>query len=153
MPSAGGTQPRLMLGGGGSDGTAELSAVQQRILDYARRNGTEIALAVNSDASSVAPFLIGSDAMVIGMGGFGGRDDAPSVAQLDRWLADGKLRFVLSNAGAAPAGPARGPVQEERRRWIDQHCTIVDPGEYGGPGAQDGGPARIGGADTLYRCR
>lgn len=154
MPSGGGTQPRLVLGGGGGDGTAELSATQRRILDYARRNGTEITLAVNSDAGSVAPFLIGSDAMVIGMGGFGGRDDAPSVAQLDRWLADGKLRFVLSNAGTTPAGPARGPVQEERQHWIERHCTIVDPGEYGGAGpVQGGGPARIGGADTLYRCR
>ena len=32
--------------------------MQRRILDYARKNGTEITLAVNSDASSVAPFLI-----------------------------------------------------------------------------------------------
>ncbi|HET6711811.1 ArnT family glycosyltransferase [Amycolatopsis sp.] len=141
--------PRLMLAGG--DGTTTLSDEQRRILDYARRNGTEITLAVNAEAGTVAPFLIGSDATVIGMGGFGGRDDAPSVAQLDRWLAEGKLRFVLSSAGAPQAGPPRSPVQEARRRWIDQHCAVVDPAAYGG--RSPAGQVRlVGGADTLYRC-
>jgi len=156
-PSAGGTpspgggpQPRIEVGGG-ADGTPKLSDEQRRILDYARKNGTEITLAVNAEASSVTPFIIGSDATVIGMGGFGGRDDAPSVAQLDRWLAEGKLRFVLSG-GSAPGGPQRSPVQEERRRWIDQHCAVVDASAYGGRSAPSGGPVRIGGADTLYRC-
>ncbi|MEU8639129.1 glycosyltransferase family 39 protein [Amycolatopsis sp. NPDC048633] len=141
-----GPQPRLMLAGG-SDGTATLSADQRRILDYARQNGTEITLAVNAEAGAVAPFLIDSDATVIGMGGFGGRDDAPSVTQLDRWLAEGKLRFVLSSAGTPP-GPPRSPVQGERQRWIERHCAVVDPGAYGS------GPMRVaGGPDTLYRCR
>ncbi|MEV6626764.1 glycosyltransferase family 39 protein [Amycolatopsis sp. NPDC051106] len=150
--SPGGPQPRLMLSGG--DGTATLSDEQRRILDYAHRNGTEITLAVNAEAGTVAPFLIESDATVIGMGGFGGRDDAPSVAQLDRWLAEGKLRFVLSGAGTPP-GPPRSPVQGDRQRWIERHCTVVDPGAYGGrpgPGRSDG-PVRIGGADALYQCR
>ncbi|MDQ7807268.1 glycosyltransferase family 39 protein [Amycolatopsis sp. A133] len=152
--SAGGPQPRLMIAGGG-DGTARLSGEQRRILDYAREHGTEITLAVNAEASSVAPFLIDSDATVIGMGGFGGRDDAPSVGRLDRWLAEGKLRFVLGSAGTTPGLPARGAVQDQRRRWIEQHCTTVDPSAYGGRSgaARDGGPVRIGGADTLYRCR
>ncbi|QKV78877.1 glycosyltransferase family 39 protein [Amycolatopsis sp. Hca4] len=134
-----GPGPKLILAGG--DGATTLSAEQRRILDYARRNGTEITLAVNAEAGAVAPYLIDSDATVIGMGGFGGRDDAPSVAQLDRWLAEGKLRFVLSNAGSRP-GPPPSPAQAGRQRWIEGHCTTVDPAAYGG-----------GGADTLYRCR
>ncbi|MGW5722099.1 ArnT family glycosyltransferase [Amycolatopsis sp. NPDC003865] len=144
-PTPGGPGPRVIRSGG--DGTATLSDVQRRILDYARRNGTEITLAVNAEAGAVAPFLIDSDATVIGMGGFGGRDDAPSVAQLDRWLAEGKLRFVLSG-GSLPGMPPRSPVQGERQRWIERHCAVVDAAEYGGSG-----PARVlGGPDTLYRC-
>ncbi|KDN19224.1 ArnT family glycosyltransferase [Amycolatopsis rifamycinica] len=146
-PSPGG--PRLMLAGG--NGATTLSDEQRRILGYARRNGTEITLAVNAEAGTVAPFLINSDATVIGMGGFGGRDDAPSLAQLDRWLAEGKLRFVLSGAGAPQAGPPRSPAQDARRRWIEQHCQVVDPAAYGG--RSPAGQVRVvGGADTLYRC-
>ncbi|WP_410571320.1 ArnT family glycosyltransferase [Amycolatopsis sp. cmx-4-61] len=146
-PSPGGPGRKLVLSGG--DGTATLSDEQRRILEHARRNGTEITLAVNAEAGVVAPFLIDSDATVIGMGGFGGRDNAPSVPQLDRWLADGKLRFVLSGTGTPP-GPPRSPAQGERQRWIEAHCTVVDPAEYGG----HAGPVRAaGGADTLYRCR
>ncbi|RSD14166.1 ArnT family glycosyltransferase [Amycolatopsis eburnea] len=149
-PPPGGAAPRLMISGG--DGTTTLTDEQRRILGYAARNGTEITLAVNAEAGTVAPFLIESDATVIGMGGFGGRDDAPSTAQLDRWLAEGKLRFVLSGSGAGPAGPARSPAQEARGRWIEQHCAAVDPAEYGGRSGPGAGPVRIGGADTLYRC-
>ncbi|WP_370967104.1 ArnT family glycosyltransferase [Amycolatopsis sp. cg9] len=151
--SPGGPQPRLVLAGG--DGTTTLTGEQRRILDYATRNGTEIALAVNAEAGTVAPFLIESDATVIGMGGFGGRDDAPSVAQLGRWVAEGKLRFVLSSSGAGqagPVGPPRSPAQEARGRWIEQHCAVVDPAAYGGRSGPGGGPVRLGGADTLYRC-
>ncbi|MEU0533597.1 ArnT family glycosyltransferase [Amycolatopsis tolypomycina] len=148
-PSPGGPQPRLMLAG--SDGSTTLSDEQRRILDYARANGTEITLAVNAEAGTVAPFLIDSDTTVIGMGGFGGRDDAPSVAQLDRWLAEGKLRFVLSGAGAPQGGPPRSPAQDARQRWIDRHCTVVDPAAYGGR-APAGRVRLAGGADTLYRC-
>ncbi|WP_103351969.1 glycosyltransferase family 39 protein [Amycolatopsis sp. CA-128772] len=144
-PSPGG--PRPLLAGG--DGATTLSDEQRRILGYARRNGTEITLAVNAEAGAVAPFLIDSDATVIGMGGFGGRDDAPSVAQLDRWLAEGKLPFVLSGTGAPP-GPPQSPVQRERQRWIEGHCTVVDPAGYGGRAARG---RFLGGADTLYRCR
>ncbi|WIV52557.1 ArnT family glycosyltransferase [Amycolatopsis nalaikhensis] len=152
-PGFPGGQPRIMVGGG-SDGTTTLSAEQRRILDYTLAHGTEITLAINAEATSVAPWIIDSDATVVGMGGFGGRDDAPSVEQLGRWLAEGKLRFVLSGA-ASPVGPARSPAQDARRRWIEQHCAVVDPAAYGGRSAPapDGGPVRIGGADTLYRCR
>ncbi|WP_290060700.1 ArnT family glycosyltransferase [Amycolatopsis solani] len=142
-PPSSGPGPRLVLAGG--DGTTTLTGEQRRILDYAVRNGTEISLAINAEAGTVAPFLIESDAVVIGMGGFGGGDDAPSTAQLDRWLAEGKLRFVLSGSGGGPVGPPRSPAQEARGHWIEQHCAVVDPAEYGGRS----GPGRV---DTLYRC-
>ncbi|MEU4251468.1 glycosyltransferase family 39 protein [Amycolatopsis sp. NPDC026612] len=150
-PSSGGPQPRLVLSGGGGD-TAKLTGEQRRILGYARRNGTEITLAVNAEAGAVAPFLIDSDALVIGMGGFGGRDDAPSVAQLDRWLAEGRLKFVLSGAGLRPVPPP-SPAQAERQRWIERHCAVVDPAAYGGRSGPGTGPGPSGGADTLYQCR
>jgi 4-amino-4-deoxy-L-arabinose transferase-like glycosyltransferase len=154
---SGGGQPRLVMIGG-SDGTTTLTDEQRRILDYAKKNGdAPIPLAVNGDAGSAAPFIIDSDATVIGMGGFGGRDNAPSIEQLARWVTDGTLEFVLSgaaNGGTQPDGPIPSGVQQERQRWIEQHCTVVDPSAYGGKAAQSGGggPVHLGVPDTLYHC-
>jgi 4-amino-4-deoxy-L-arabinose transferase-like glycosyltransferase len=151
-------QPALVIVGG-SDGTTTLTDAQRRMLDYAgKKSDAPIQLAVNGDAGAVAPFIIGSDAKVIGMGGFGGRDDAPSVEQLGHWVADGTLEFVLSsaaNGGTQRQGPGLSAVQQERQSWIEQHCTVVDPSAYGGNATQSGGsggPIRIGAPDTLYHC-
>ena len=151
-------QPELVTFGG-SDGATTLTEQQRQMLDYAgKESDAPIQLAVNGDAGAVAPFIIGSDATVIGLGGFGGRDDAPSVEQLGRWVADGTLEFVLSgaaNGGTPRPGPGSSAVQQKRQRWIEQHCTVVDPSAYGGKAAQSGGgggPIRIGAPDTLYHC-
>src|ERR1043166_1584894 len=92
LPGAGGG--RAM----GNPLSGELTAEQRRILDYAkqRSGGAEITLAVNSPAMTTASYVIGSDDTVIGMGGFMGTDNTPSVGQLAGWVADGKLKFVLS---------------------------------------------------------
>lgn len=145
-------QPNVVVGGG--SGGITLTDEQRRILDYAVKHGTEIALAVNGSASTVAPYIMDSDATVIAMGGFSGQDDSPSVEQLQQWLDDGTLRFVLSSQGGRssllPKPPGRD-VAEERQRWIQRHCTVVDPSVYGGR-SKTGQTQTIGGADTLYRC-
>jgi 4-amino-4-deoxy-L-arabinose transferase-like glycosyltransferase len=162
-------RPTITVGGGGSSETS-LTDEQRQLLGYAEQNGdgAKISLAINSGAGAVAPFIMDSDAMVIGMGGFGGQDDVPSVDQLQRWVDDGTLRFVLSAApgaqnqampgGKSGGGPgSQGSAQQKRQTWIEQHCTVVDPTVYGGkPRTADGtagGPMVIGGTpDTLYRC-
>jgi hypothetical protein len=61
-----------------------------------------------------------------------------------------------ANGGTQPDGLISSDVQQERQRWIEQHCTVVDPGAYGGKAAQSGGggggPVHLGVPDTLYHC-
>jgi 4-amino-4-deoxy-L-arabinose transferase-like glycosyltransferase len=127
---------------GGMFGGTELTDDQRRVLRYAEQNsdGATITLAVNGPAMMAASYLIGSDTTVIGMGGFGGSDDAPSVDQLARWSDDGTLRFVLSNSGGGFMGGQDGGHMQQRHRWVEQHCEKVDPSAYGGSSA------------TLYDC-
>ncbi|MGO1057335.1 ArnT family glycosyltransferase [Crossiella sp. CA198] len=133
--ATGGGQPpggaRLVLGGGFGGRGTELTAAQKKILDYANANsrGAEIVLAVEGGSMGASAFLINSEVTVIGMGGFSGGDPAPSVDQLTRWQAEGKLAFVLTEGpgGRAGRGGATG-----RATWIEQNCVLVDPGAYGG---------------------
>ncbi|MEU0531061.1 ArnT family glycosyltransferase [Amycolatopsis tolypomycina] len=137
-------------GFGGMDG--KLTEEQRRVLDYARQHkgNAEITLAVDGSATMTAGFIIGSDETVIGMGGFMGSDDSPSVDQLQQWTAEGKLKFVLGNGSGGGGMPGmNGGAGQQRRQWIAQHCTEVDPAAYGGQAQQQTGPT---GAQTLYEC-
>jgi hypothetical protein len=151
----------MVIVGGGS-GETKLTDEQRRILEYAERNGdgADIALAVNGASGAVAPFIMETDATVIGMGGFGGQDDVPSTDQLQAWVNDGTLRYILSAAPGQQSQPmpTKGPraaAQQKRQAWIEQHCTVVAPEAYGSkpPSANAGRPPILGGTpDTLYRC-
>ncbi|MGC7098607.1 ArnT family glycosyltransferase [Amycolatopsis lurida] len=121
-------------GGFGGLLTADLSQENRRILGYAKENGggAEIVLAVERGSTATSPFLIHTDETVVGLGGYAGADPAPSPAQLSDWVAQGRLRFVLSSLGQGPSAPA----QQERAAWLDRECVLVDPAAYGGQPAQ-----------------
>lgn len=138
---------------------------EARILDYATTHAPHaaITLAIEGGAMQAAPFIIDSNATVIGMGGFMGSDNAPTVPALARWVTTGKLRYVLgpsavgggrgSPAGGLAAGFGRGSAAQARETWVARHCAVVDPSAYGG----STGAARAGGGwfdapQTLYRC-
>jgi 4-amino-4-deoxy-L-arabinose transferase-like glycosyltransferase len=99
--------PRGGMGGFGPDQeSATLSADQQKILDYAKSHsaGAQIVLAVEGGSQAAATYIMATDDTVIGMGGFGGGDPAPSVDQLSAWVREGKLRFVLEGGGRGGFG-------------------------------------------------
>jgi 4-amino-4-deoxy-L-arabinose transferase-like glycosyltransferase len=136
-----GTPGEMQGGPGGFGGRAELTDEQKRILAYAKEhgNGAEITLAVAGSAMAAAPYIMSTDEVVIGMGGFSGSDNAPSVDQLQTWVSEGKLKFVLN--GGPRGGPRGGRDAEGREEWIQQHCSAVDPSAYGG-----------GSTETLMEC-
>lgn len=144
-------------GFGGGRGSATLSAQQRQILDYVTRNApnARIKLAVEGGATQAAPWIIDSDATVIGMGGFAGSDNAPTVAQLSQWSATGQLGYVLGGGGrgfggffgGGTGGTGATDYATQRDQWVAQHCAVVSPSAYGG--SSGGG---FGGTQTLYRC-
>lgn len=152
------------LGSMGDLFEGELTDEQRRILDYAKQHGdgAAITLAVNGPAMAMANYIISTDETVIGMGGFVGADNSPSVDQLAGWVAEGKLKFVLSGAsepfsgGSLGGGPFDMAAMRDRREWIEQHCTRVDPAAYGGSAGsaapQPSPMMLMGGGQTLYEC-
>ncbi|WP_206797149.1 glycosyltransferase family 39 protein [Amycolatopsis sp. MtRt-6] len=157
----GGALPEMPGGSGGGFGgmDGKLTDEQRRVLDYARQHkgNAEITLAVDASAMMAAGFIIGSDETVIGMGGFSGMDDSPSVDQLQQWTAEGKLKFVLGTGSGGRGGglpSMNSGAGQRRQQWITQHCTEVDPAAYGGQ-AQQQGQQQVEpmGAQTLYECR
>ncbi|SEP39532.1 ArnT family glycosyltransferase [Amycolatopsis saalfeldensis] len=135
----------MMRGRGGNE-DGSLTAEQRKILDYAVKNahGAQIVMAVEGGSMASSGYIINSDTTVIGMGGFSGTDNAPSVDLLNSWKAAGKLGFVLESEGGRGMGGGgfgRGGASAERTTWVKQNCHAVPASAYGSTGTQ-----------TLYDC-
>ncbi|MET7465377.1 hypothetical protein [Nonomuraea sp. NPDC005501] len=103
---------------------------------------------------AASPFILNSDATVIGMGGFIGIDDAPTVQQLKGWTSSGHLRFVLGSGGGGVSA-MMGGTSAHRSQWIKENCTEVPAAAYGGSPTAPGSPTTGGlmmGGTTLYDC-
>ncbi|EFL21645.1 glycosyl transferase, family 39 [Streptomyces himastatinicus ATCC 53653] len=161
MPTFGGGGGGAKGGMGGMarlmDGT-DLTADQRKILRYAvaHSGSARISLAADGGAMAASSYILNSDATVIGMGGFIGTDDAPSVDQLATWTERGELRYVLgSEPGSRGAGPgammggADSPATR-RSAWIADHCAKVPAAAY--DGRADGSTGMMGMGTTLYDC-
>ena len=77
------------------------------------------------------------------MGGFTGSDPAPTLAQLQQYVAFGKLRYVLVDGRGGGFGGFGGPGGSDSAAssvtsWVTSTCTAVD---YSGSGSS-----------SLYDC-
>ncbi len=89
-----------------------------------------------------APIIIASGQPVITIGGFNGGDPAPTLAQFEQLVAQGKVRYVLSRGrrrlrGRRPAGGGNSAISQ----WATTHGTAVPASSYG----------NATGAGTLYQ--
>jgi 4-amino-4-deoxy-L-arabinose transferase-like glycosyltransferase len=97
-------------GFGGDQDNATLTTDEQKILDYAKAHasGAQIVLAIEGGSQAAANYIMATDETVVGMGGFGGGDPAPSATQLATWVREGKLRFILEGTGRGGRGAGGG---------------------------------------------
>jgi 4-amino-4-deoxy-L-arabinose transferase-like glycosyltransferase len=129
-PPPGMVPPQNGPGGGPGRDSGQLTADQQKIVDYAKANaaGAEILFAVEGGAQAATSYIIATGETVVGMGGFSGRDPAPSVDQLSAWVSAGKLKFILAGGGRGGGGGGMGGPggqSSERATWIQEHCKPV----------------------------
>jgi 4-amino-4-deoxy-L-arabinose transferase-like glycosyltransferase len=159
-PSFPGTGSGTAPGGRGGFGDGELTAEQRKILQYAVEHAPDarIKLAVEGGALNASAFILGTDETIIGMGGFTNSDNAPSVAQLEKWTKNGELRYILgSGTGGGGVPGLSGGYTKQRSDWIADHCTKVPASAYGGTSGTSsqnngGGAMGSGGGNVLYDC-
>jgi hypothetical protein len=83
------------------------------------------------------------------MGGFTGSDPAPTLAQFQQYVSEGKIHYVLTGgAGGAGGFGGRGGGGSDTSQvlsWVEQTCTAVPASAYGASSAT--------GAQDLYYCK
>ena len=131
-PSSG---PATGGGAGGPGGFAgfvgDPGGTDRALVDYLVANrGTATWLVAVSSASAAGPLQLASGVAVMAMGGFMGSDPAPTLEQLQAYVHEGRLRYVL--IGGRSAGPGgffggdgQGSVAGARNTWVQNACAPV----------------------------
>ncbi|MFB4303586.1 glycosyltransferase family 39 protein [Actinomadura sp. NTSP31] len=122
MPWAGGGG----RGFGGGPGGGEVSTQMISYLEKNQGNATWL-LAVSSSRTA-DPIILSTGRPVMAMGGFTGSDPAMTVAKLQQYVKDGRLRYILLGGGMGPGGGGDASVTA----WVQKNGTLVKPAEYGG---------------------
>jgi 4-amino-4-deoxy-L-arabinose transferase-like glycosyltransferase len=141
-------------GGGAGLGLAGAGgATSSKLIDYltAHRDGATWLVAVQGSSAAAAIILQTGGLPVMAMGGFRGTDPAPTLAQLEQYVTQGKLHYVLTGGGGLGGGGfgGRGGGTTSVTSWVEQNCTAVPASAYST--ATSGGTAFTA-AETLYHC-
>ncbi|MCP2169011.1 ArnT family glycosyltransferase [Goodfellowiella coeruleoviolacea] len=113
-----------MAGGPGGGTNAELTALLTA-------TDTTWAAAI-SGSSAAAELELSTGKSVIALGGWSGTDPAPTLAEFQRYVADGRISYYLSGGmggGGGRGGPGGGTSStSEIADWVRQHYTATTVG-------------------------
>lgn len=135
-PTSGQQATGLPGDGGGLGGNSSDTA----LLNYLVANRGSATWIVAADSAQEAGSIeLATGLPVMAMGGFTGSDPAPTLAQLEGYVASGKLRFVLESGGTGGGlggGGLGSDTSSARDSWVTSTCKLVS----------------YGGSATLYDC-
>ena len=111
------------IGGGNGDATADTALV-----DYLVANrGSAAWIVAVSGSGTAASIELSSGEPVMAMGGFNGGDPAPTLEQLQAYVASGQLRYILLGGQGGGPNDSASAISS----WVTANGTAV---EYGGSG-------------------
>jgi 4-amino-4-deoxy-L-arabinose transferase-like glycosyltransferase len=120
-------------GGGGPGGVGGLlngstpGATLTALLDQDASRYTWVAAAVGSNTA--AGYQLATSSPVMAIGGFNGTDPAPTLAQFQRDVAQGKIHYFIAGGGGLGGGGALGggtsgsAVSGAITTWVEGHFT------------------------------
>jgi 4-amino-4-deoxy-L-arabinose transferase-like glycosyltransferase len=74
------------------------------------------------DANSAAGYQLATDDPIMAIGGFNGTDPAPSLAQFEQYVAQGRIHYFLGSGGGLGSGSG---TSSQIAQWVEQHFTAT----------------------------
>jgi hypothetical protein len=118
IPTAG---PSSM--GAGNFGDATASGALVSLLE--QTDSTWAAATVGSQTAGALELASGK--AVLAIGGFTGSDAAPTLAQFQRYVAEGKVRYFIAGGGFG-GGPGGGGTGSQIATWVAAHYAATTVG-------------------------
>jgi len=72
------------------------------------------------DANSAAGYQLATDLPIMAIGGFNGTDPAPTLAQFEQYVAQGRIHYFLGSGGRPGGGSGTSGAIAQ---WVEQHFT------------------------------
>ena len=122
VPSAGGGGP------GGILGASQSNAALNKLLQANAGHYTWAAATVS--ANSAAGYQLASGEPVMAIGGFNGTDPAPTLAQFEKYVAEGKIHYFIAGGRGGGPGGASGSSSDASQitSWVESHYTAQTVG-------------------------
>jgi len=123
---------RAFRGGAGAGGILNASQSNPALTRLLQANaGRYTWAAATVSANSAAGYQLASGEPVMAIGGFNGTDPAPTLAQFEHDVAQGKIHyFIAGGRGAGPGGAAGGTSDDASQitSWVESHYTAETVG-------------------------
>jgi 4-amino-4-deoxy-L-arabinose transferase-like glycosyltransferase len=114
--------------GGGSMPSAAGGATTSAALTKAlEATSSKWAAAVVGDQSA-AELELSSGKAVISIGGWSGTDNSPTLAQFERYVATGQVRYLIASGSSGGAQGGSSGVASQIITWVEAHYTKVTIG-------------------------
>ena len=111
-------------GAGGFLGASRPAADLVSLLQANANRYTWVAATI--DANSAAGYELATGDPVMAIGGFNGTDPAPTLAQFQQYVRDGKIHYFVGSGGRGSAGTAS--TASQIAAWVQQNFTATTVG-------------------------
>ncbi len=127
-PSFGGGRAFAGGGLGGILGSSQSNAALNKLLQADAGRYTWAAATVS--ANSAAGYQLANGEPVMAIGGFNGTDPAPTLAQFEKYVAEGKIHYFIAGGRGGGPGGASGSSSDASliTSWVESHYTAQTVG-------------------------
>jgi hypothetical protein len=114
-------------GAGGILGSSTPGSAVTKLLQADAGSYSWVAATTNSN--SAAGYQLASNDPVMAIGGFNGTDPAPSLAQFEKYVTEGRIHYYISGGrglgagGFGGAGGGTSDVASQISTWVESHFT------------------------------
>jgi 4-amino-4-deoxy-L-arabinose transferase-like glycosyltransferase len=110
-------------GNGGGGSFLNASAPGAALVKLLETNASSYSwVAATIDANSAAGYQLATDDPVMAIGGFNGTDPAPTLAQFEQYVAEGRIHYFIGSGGGFGGGSG---TSSEIAQWVEQHFTAT----------------------------
>ncbi|MEV8511064.1 glycosyltransferase family 39 protein [Dactylosporangium sp. NPDC051484] len=111
-------------GGGGMGGLLNATTPSAEVVSALRQDSSKyawVAAAVGSNNAS--GYQLATELPVMAIGGFNGSDPAPSLAQFQQYVQQGKIHYFIGGSGLGGRGNGGSRVSAEIAAWVEANYT------------------------------